>query len=101
MSERAAAAKRVLRRKRKQIAQKTRELRTHLGLRTAIAQQKFLEVSILCIIKISFCVSAVTSNLCRFIITKTIYCKIATITKGPTSLKETVGRKNYKKENTL
>ena len=54
MSERAAAAKRVLRRKRKQVAQKTKELRIHLELRTAIAQQKFLEVSIPRIIKITY-----------------------------------------------
>ena len=49
MSERAAVAKRVLRRKRKQVAQKTKELRIHFELRTAIAQQKTLEVSVRCI----------------------------------------------------
>ena len=54
MSERAAAAKRVLRRKRKQVTQKTKELRIHFELRTAIAQQKFLEVSIPCIIKVTY-----------------------------------------------
>ena len=49
ITKRAEVAEQILRRKRKEIAQKAKQTRIHLENRTALAKQKYLQVKIVSI----------------------------------------------------